>query len=191
MGSGDRLEPGNSVIVNHMSPGSTIKAEEVSPRKTGPREHFAFFHDLEDTLKSLSAAVLYGSCSVFIALLNKTLMTTLSFNFPIFIMLSQMVFTIVALEILTIFKIIQIPRYTLERGKTFALPALFYGLNSILALNALGHMNVAMYGVLKRCVPLSTLVFSVLILKKSCPSKPTVMAIFLLTSGCFVAGKLC
>ncbi|KAL5018376.1 hypothetical protein ScPMuIL_004098 [Solemya velum] len=185
MGSGDKLHLG--VPVNKMSPGSTVHTEEIPSQKNRQREHFAFFHDLEDTVKSLSAAVLYGSCSVFIALLNKTLMTTLSFNFPIFIMISQMIYTIIILEILLLLKIIQIPRYTLQRGKTFLLPALFYGLNSILALNALGHMNVAMYGVLKRCVPLSTLVFSVFILKKGCPSNPTVISIFLLTLGCFVA----
>ena len=101
-----------------------------------------------------------------------------------------MLFTIIALEILSIIGVIDMPKYTLERGKMFALPALFYGLNSVLALSALSHMNIALYGVLKRCVPLATMVFSVLILKKGWPSIQTIGSVLFLTLGCIIAGKI-
>merc|ERR1719239_301019 len=45
-----------------------------------------------------------------------------------------------------------------------------------------------MYGVLKRCVPISTMLLSVLILKKGFPSRNTMMAVTLLSTGCVIAG---
>ena len=140
-------------------------------------------------MSSFLAAFLYGTCSVLIAFINKLLMTTFAFDYPVFIMASQMLFTIVILEILSFFNKVNMPKYTLERGKMFALPALFYGLNSVLALSALSHMNIALYGVLKRCVPIVTMVLSVIILNKGWPSRLTMASVFLLTGGCIVAGK--
>lgn len=140
---------------------------------------------------SVFSAVLYGSCSVMIAFVNKLLMTTYEFDYPVFIMMSQMLFTIILLEILSLpcIGVLSMPRYTIERGKMFALPALFYGINSVLALSALSHMNIALYGVLKRCVPLVTMVLSVLILGKGWPSKLTMGSVLFLTSGCIIAGN--
>ncbi|XP_060064183.1 uncharacterized protein LOC132544582 [Ylistrum balloti] len=145
------------------------------------------YQDLSSTFKGTAAAFLYGTCSVSMAFINKTLMTTFEFDFPVFIMVMQMLFTICVLELLSILNLIQLPKYTLQRGKMFSLPALFYGVNSILGLNALGYMNVAMYGVLKRCVPLATMFLSVLILKKGFPSRPTIAAVLLITGGCVIA----
>ena len=147
-------------------------------------------HRIGSNVASCFAAVLYGACSVSIAFVNKYLMTTLEFDYPVFIMIIQMLFTIIALEILSIIGVIDMPKYTLDRGKMFALPALFYGLNSVLALSALSHMNIALYGVLKRCVPLATMVFSVLILKKGWPSIQTIGSVLFLTLGCIIAGKI-
>ena len=138
---------------------------------------------------SCMAALFYGSCSVGMAFINKVLMTTFAFDYPVFIMASQMGFTIVILEILSWLDVIKMPPFTLERGRMFALPAFFYGLNSILALSALSHMNLALYGVLKRCVPFVTLVLSILILKKGLPTKLTIVSVLFLTLGCIIAGK--
>ncbi|KAK3091597.1 hypothetical protein FSP39_021036 [Pinctada imbricata] len=139
-------------------------------------------------VKGTAAAVFYGTCSVSMAFINKSLMTTFGFDYPVFIMVTQMLFTITALEALSWLRLIELPRYTLERGKSFALPALFYGVNSILGLTALSHMNVAMYGVLKRCSPLFTLALLVIVLKKPVPSTQTIMSVVLLVSGCIIAG---
>ena len=139
---------------------------------------------------SCFAAVLYGTCSVSIAFINKYLMTTLEFDYPVFIMIVQMVFTIIVLEILSLFGVIDMPKFTLERGKMFAFPALFYGLNSVLALSALSHMNIALYGVLKRCVPMVTMILSVIILKKGWPSMQTMGSVIFLTVGCIIAGMI-
>ena len=153
-------------------------------------QNHPFLKRIGSSLAAFFAAILYGTCSVSIAFINKFLMTTLEFDYPVFIMIIQMLVTIIILEILSWFGIVEMPRYTLQRGKMFALPALFYGLNSVLALSALSHMNIALYGVLKRCVPMVTMVLSVLILKKGWPSMQTMGSVIFLTLGCIIAGMI-
>ncbi|CAL1543256.1 unnamed protein product [Lymnaea stagnalis] len=139
-------------------------------------------------VKGAIAALFYGVCSVTSAIVSKALMDTLEFDFPVFIMVAQMIFTITTLEILCFFKILDLPPYSLKRGLSFAAPAIFYGTNSVLALTALSHMNIAMYGVLKRCVPLSTMLLSLVILKTGLPNRVTMYSVILLTVGCIIAG---
>ncbi|BFZ18106.1 hypothetical protein BsWGS_21145 [Bradybaena similaris] len=134
------------------------------------------------------AGLFYGTCSLSSAFVTKALMDTMEFDFPIFIMVVQMMFTVCILELLSVCGVIDLPAYSIKRGLSFLAPAVFYGMNSVLALTALSHMNIAMYGVLKRCVPLFTLFFSMVILKKDLPNKFTVASVSLLTIGCVVAG---
>lgn len=145
---------------------------------------------VETVVKGITAAIFYGICSVSSAFVTKALMDTLDFDFPVIIMVAQMAFTIVVVECLNAQDIISIPKYTLNRGLSFVWPSLFYGLNSVLSLSALAHMNIAMYGVLKRCVPISTMILSVCILHQSCPSQTTMITVFMLSIGCVIAGKL-
>ncbi|XP_076456606.1 LOW QUALITY PROTEIN: uncharacterized protein LOC143290922 [Babylonia areolata] len=142
----------------------------------------------ETMIKGILAAVFYGFCSVSSAFVTKSLMDTLDFDFPVTIMVSQMIYTIIVLEALACLNVITLPAYTLKRGYSFLAPSLFYGANSVLALTALSHMNIAMYGVLKRCVPLSTMLLSSVILKKGWPSKWTMMTVCMLSIGCVIAG---
>ena len=144
---------------------------------------------VESALKGILAAIFYGTCSVSSAFVSKTLMDTLEFDFPVFIMVAQMIFTITTLELLCVFGVLELPAYSIKRGLSFAAPAFFYGTNSVLALTALSHMNIAMYGVLKRCVPLSTMLLSFLILKKDPPNRQTMGSVLLLTIGCVIAGE--
>ncbi|KAK3789160.1 hypothetical protein RRG08_001553 [Elysia crispata] len=143
---------------------------------------------METAVKGIIAAIFYGTCSVSSAFVSKTLMDTLDFDFPVFIMVAQMIFTITTLELLCVFGILELPAFTIKRGLSFAAPAFFYGTNSVLALTALSHMNIAMYGVLKRCVPLSTMLLSFVILKKDPPNRQTMASVLLLTIGCVIAG---
>ncbi|CAG5114516.1 unnamed protein product [Candidula unifasciata] len=142
----------------------------------------------QTAIKGVLAAFFYGTCSLSSAFVTKILMDTMKFDFPIFIMVIQMLFTVCTLELLSIFEFIDLPAYTIKRGLSFLAPAVFYGMNSVLALTALSHMNIAMYGVLKRCVPLFTMLFSLVILKKDLPNRFTIASVTLLTVGCVVAG---
>ncbi|XP_070186766.1 uncharacterized protein [Littorina saxatilis] len=143
---------------------------------------------METMVKGIGAAAFYGVCSVSSAFVTKTLLDTLHFDFPVTIMVAQMLFTTCVLEALSFFDVITLPSYTLKRGMSFFWPALFYGANAVLSLSALSHMNIAMYGVLKRCVPISTMVLSVAILGKGWPSRWTMVTVCLLSIGCIVAG---
>ena len=173
----------------------------VMNKKFRPWKYLLRNSDLENTSKmtdwddslqffhGMGAALFYGICSVSMAFLNKILMDIYGFDFPISILVIQMGTTIVILYTLKFLRFIELPGYTLKDGYLFALPAFFYSANSVLALLSLSHMNVAMYGVLKRCVPMVTLLLSVLILKQGLPSTLTLTSIVLLTIGCIIAGK--
>ncbi|KAK3586702.1 hypothetical protein CHS0354_039174 [Potamilus streckersoni] len=156
-------------------------------RRKNPKVRFNI-EDLSSKVKGTGAAILYGTCSVSMAFINKILMTSLEFDFPVLIMVFQMLFTISVLKILCYFSVINMPRYTLSRGLSFAMPSIFYATNSVLALGALSHMNFAVYGVLKRCVPFVTLLLSILILRKGCSSKMTILSVCMLTIGCVLTG---
>ncbi|KAL8594129.1 hypothetical protein ACOMHN_047869 [Nucella lapillus] len=142
----------------------------------------------ETMIKGILAAIFYGFCSVSSAFVTKTLMDTLHYDFPVTIMVSQMIFTIVILEAASFFNAITLPAFTLKRGLSFLWPSVFYGANSVLALSALSHMNIAMYGVLKRCVPVSTMLLSVLILRQNWPTLWTGITVSMLSIGCVIAG---
>jgi solute carrier family 35 protein len=140
-------------------------------------------------LRGLAAALLYGACSTSMAFVNKAVLTSLNFHYPFLIMIGQMIFTIVLLEVLSLLKKIELPKYTFERGLDFLFPSLCYALNSVLGLHALGGMNIPMYGVLKRCTPLVSLILAYVMLKKGLPSRLVVLSIVLMTTGCIIAGK--
>ncbi|KAK7498303.1 hypothetical protein BaRGS_00010563 [Batillaria attramentaria] len=143
---------------------------------------------IETMIRGIAAAAFYGVCSVSSAFISKSLMDTLDFDYPVIIMVTQMILTIAVLETLSLLGVISLPPYTLKRGMSFLWPALFYGVNAVLALSALSHMNIAMYGVLKRCVPLSILILSSMILKQGWPSRLIMLTVSLLCIGCIIAG---
>ena len=147
-------------------------------------------HLIGENVKPVLATVLYGTCSICIVIVNKMLMTYYEFDFPVFIMTSQMLFTVSLLETLKALGYIDLPTYSFERAKDFALASMFYGMNSVLALSALNRMNIALYGVMKRCVPVVTMILSVVILRKGWPSKMTISSVLLLTIGCIIAGMV-
>ncbi len=141
-----------------------------------------------DHCLELLAAVGYGTCSVGMTFVNKALLATFSYNYPFFIMTTQMLFTMVLFDALRVFNVLDIPAYSLARGRSFLFPSLFYGLHSVLALSALTNMNIPMYSLLKRCTPLVTLFLGVTLLKKDAPSWRLISAVVMITGGCIVAG---
>ena len=53
-----------------------------------------------DNSKSLAAALFYGTCSISMNFLNKAVLSSYNFNYPFFIMVCQMVTTIIFLDTL-------------------------------------------------------------------------------------------
>ena len=139
--------------------------------------------------QSVGSCLLYGVCSISMAFLNKVLLNTYKFDFPYTIMVGQMLFTVALLETLNALQFISIPTYSLQRGRTFFLPSLFYAAYSVLALTALSGMNIPMYSVIKRCTPGVNLVIAVCILKKGLPSRKISLAVAMMCIGCLIAGE--
>ena len=140
-------------------------------------------------LPGLGAAFLYGATSTSMAFINKSIMNTFEFDYPFFIMVCQMVFTIALLETLRSAGKVDYPAVTWEGSRAFLLPSMCYALNSVLGLYALGRMNIPMYGVLKRCTPVVSLILACYMLKKSPPSKLVIVSVLMMTIGCIVAGE--
>ena len=82
-----------------------------------------------------------------------------------------MTVTLLILDSLRIFNIISLPAYSLKDGREFLLASLCFALHATLSLSALHGMNIPMYGAIKRCTPLVSLILSVTMLRKQFPSK--------------------
>ena len=65
-----------------------------------PTAHFLSTVLKSDNSKSLAAALFYGTCSISMNFLNKAVVSSYNFNYPFFIMVCQMVTTIVFLDTL-------------------------------------------------------------------------------------------
>ena len=141
------------------------------------------------SVKGLSIAVTYGVCSASMAFVNKAVLSSYEYDYPIFLVACQMLFTILILECLRLVRLVSIHEYTTEKAKSFLLPSVFYALNSVLALWALSGMNIPMYGVIKRCSPLLILIMGPVMLGKPRPDMRTALSIGMITSGCVIAGQ--
>ena len=82
---------------------------------------------------------------------------------------------------------LNLPPYSFRDGKEFLPASLLFALHATLSLFALHGMNIPMYGAIKRCTPLVSLILSVVVLRKSIPSKKIVLSILLITFGCLIA----
>merc|ERR1711899_244992 len=108
-------------------------------------------------------------------------------NYPFFIMVCQMVTTIIFLDTMRMAGYLNLPPYSFRDGKDFLPASLLFALHATLSLFALHGMNIPMYGAIKRCTPLVSLILSVVVLRKSIPSKKIVLSIVLITFGCLIA----
>jgi len=142
---------------------------------------------MDGQAKSAMVASFYFFCSISMNFLNKAVVSSYEFNYPFFIMACQMVVTVIFLDIFRILRIIKLPVYTLKEGVEFLPCSLTFSLHSTLSLMALHGMNIPMYGAIKRCTPLVSLILSVVVLKKSIPSTLLTSSIGVITLGAFVA----
>lgn len=164
-------------------PNGNYTVIQIAEHESNKKHYKTFFQNIE----SIGSAVLYGICSTSMAFTNKTVITSYSFDFPFFIMACQMIICIIFLETLRINEMICIPKYSLKLGRSFFWPALFYAIHSVTALYALGGMSIPMYGAVKRCSPIITLILSIVVLKKAIPSMKIILAVVLISFGCILA----
>ncbi|XP_072452990.1 nucleotide sugar transporter SLC35D2 isoform X1 [Notamacropus eugenii] len=134
----------------------------------------------------LLSALFYGTCSFFIVLVNKTVLTTYSFPSPLFLGIGQMAVTIVILYISKLNKIIQFPDFNKSIPvKLFPLPLLYVG-NHISGLSSTSKLSLPMFTVLRKFTIPLTLLLEVIILRKQY-SLSIIVSVFAIILGAFIA----
>jgi len=137
--------------------------------------------------KALKVAIFYFLCSISMNFLNKAVVSSYNFNYPFTIMACQMIVTILFLDTLRHTGKLKLPGYSYKEGLEFLAASISFSLHSTLSLSALHGMNLPMYGAIKRCTPLVSLLLSVLVLKRSMPSPLLILSIGIITLGVLVA----
>jgi len=137
--------------------------------------------------KGFEVALFYFFCSISMNFLNKAVVSSYNFNYPFTIMACQMIVTIIFLDTLRHFGKLKLPGYNYREGIEFLSASVCFALHSTLSLSALHGMNLPMYGAIKRCTPLVSLLLSIVVLKRSLPSPLLSLSIVIITIGVFVA----
>jgi len=91
----------------------------------------------------------YGFLSFVLAFFNKALFQYAQFNFCLFIIFSQLIFILITFRIFSYVNWIQLPNLNQNELVTFIIPSIFYCLTTVLSLEALMKLNVAIYIVIK------------------------------------------
>ncbi|XP_066911261.1 uncharacterized protein [Clytia hemisphaerica] len=133
------------------------------------------------------AALFYGLVSGSMSFLNKVVLTTFKFHYPDIVMLAQVVMTSIVVELCRVTKMCDIPQWTWQRGKEFLIPSLCFALHTTLALAALAELSIPIYNVLRRMLPLASLLMARYVLKKTL-SRKTYVAIAFTVVGTLMAG---
>ncbi|KAM9096936.1 UDP-N-acetylglucosamine/UDP-glucose/GDP-mannose transporter isoform X1 [Sarcophilus harrisii] len=137
-------------------------------------------------LVKLLSALFYGTCSFFIVLVNKTVLTTYSFPSPLVLGVGQMATTIVILYVSKLNKVIQFPDFNKNVPvKLFPLPLLYVG-NHISGLSSTSKLSLPMFTVLRKFTIPLTLFLEVIILRKQY-SLNIIVSVFAIILGAFIA----
>ena len=132
---------------------------------------------------------------------NKFLLNYWDFSYPMLIVSTELFLNALFISLFSYLKLIDKVNFNSlhivtedSNGKYFMSAALFYLMHSITSLKALSKMNIPMYVIFKRCVPLVNLFLSAFFFKKNAFNTKTkhssniILSIFLMTFGVFVAG---
>lgn len=138
---------------------------------------------------ALNVALFYGVCSAAMNFVNKFLLNTWSFNFPNFIMFAQMLATsgcIVVGKKFNRYKWVE--SYSIANAKKCAPVSLIFCVNTVLALMALGGMNVPMYNAMRRCGPIAIVLLSPWFISQE-TNRNIFISIGMITVGTFIAAS--
>ena len=97
----------------------------------------------------LPSMLLYGFLSFSMAFLNKALFEIADFRNSLFVIFIQLLFVILSFHLLDYIHLMPVPTITRNDVHAFLLPSIFYSLSTILSLQALMKLNVAIYVVIK------------------------------------------
>jgi len=137
---------------------------------------------------ALTVAFFYGVCSASMNFFNKILLNTWSFKFPNFIMFVQLLATAIFIKVAKMRGRLQwVEEYSLETAKKCAPVSAIFCVNTVLALLALGGMNIPMYNALRRCGPIAILMLSPCFIRQE-TNRNIIVSVVMITCGTFLAG---
>lgn len=137
---------------------------------------------------SLSVCFFYIMVSSSMVFANKALSYTFNFRTTNFLLLCQMVFTVLLLRTLRILRIIELSDFQYSRARQVAPVSVFYSLNAAVALVALRELSVPSYTLIKRLAPLLTISLEAVLLKKFA-SRQIVIALLVMSLGTVIAAN--
>jgi hypothetical protein len=91
----------------------------------------------------------YGFLSFSMAFLNKALFEIADFRNSLFVIFIQLLFVILSFHILNYTNFMSLPVMTRNDAYAFLVPSIFFSLSTVLSLQALMKLNVAIYVVIK------------------------------------------
>jgi len=97
----------------------------------------------------VSSMLTYGFLSFILAFFNKALFELANFRYNLFVIFSQLIFIIISFQVLAYIHLITLPITTRNDVYTLIIPSIFYCLSTLLSLQALMNLNVAIYVVIK------------------------------------------
>ncbi len=97
----------------------------------------------------LPSMLIYGFLSFSMAFLNKALFEITDFRYSLFVIFIQLLFVLVSFQILNYIRLMPVPLITRNDMYSFLVPSIFFSLSTILSLQALMKLNVAIYVVIK------------------------------------------
>ena len=137
----------------------------------------------------LFTAVFYGICSGSMNFLNKNVLTNWNFQYPRFLMLFQMIFIAIGIDILKLFGVLRAHNYTLSLGMSCWQVSLYFAINTTIALFALTGMNIPMYNALRRCTPIMSLILGKFLLRNQKSTPGIWGSVLIITVGTFIAAS--
>ena len=93
--------------------------------------------------------ITYGVLSFSMAFVNKAVFELADFRNSLFIILVQLIFVLLSFQVLSYTGLMPKPVMTRNDVRTFLVPSIFYCLSTVLSLQALMKLNVAVYVVIK------------------------------------------
>lgn len=148
----------------------------------------------------IPSASLYAVMSTCMVFANKFILNYWKFDYPISLISIEMSCTLITIYTLTKLGYLDVKLNAIEyiqnnsHKQYFFSAALFYALHSVSSLKALSRMNIAIYVIFKRCVPLVNLILSFYFFKTSnqltCKDHKlrVNLSVILMTFGVLLAG---
>jgi solute carrier family 35 protein len=140
-------------------------------------------------LAGAAAALLYGTVAVAMGFVNKAVMNVYGLRESNFILLAQMVATVVLMSLLRdVLGVVSFPAINPAQARRLAPVAILYNANVAFALASLGRVSIPTYNAVKRLTPAVVMACNRAWRLAPDPSRAKALSVAVIVLGCVVAG---